>query len=61
MKIWAGEVFHQRKPIRLPAIAGGDDGEVERIAHVVALVRTSSDRADSLKQDWLACQKPMRM
>ena len=38
MKICAGEVFHQRKPMRRAGDGRGDDREVERVAHVVALV-----------------------
>ena len=37
MKIFAGEAFHQRKPKHAPMPHGGDDGEVVRVAHLVAL------------------------
>ena len=37
MKILAGEAFHHRKPKQAPMHGGGDDGEVERVAHLVAL------------------------
>ena len=30
MKIFAGEVFHHRKPMQAPMMAGRDDGDVQR-------------------------------
>ena len=58
-KICAGEVFHQRKPIERAGDGRRDDGEVERVAHVVALVHVVGVEPAAPQQLWLNCQKPM--
>ena len=37
MKIFAGEVFHHRKPTQAPMIAAQQHGSIQRIAGVVAV------------------------
>ena len=36
MKILAGAAFHHKKPMQAPAVDGGDQREIQRVAHVVA-------------------------
>ena len=38
MKIRAGEVFHHRNPTQAPAAAAGDQRDLQRVAHLVAVV-----------------------
>ena len=59
MKIFAGEAFHHRKPMHAPMHAGGDHGEVPRVAHLVAPQRDGACHAVTSWQLWLDCHVPM--
>ena len=61
MKICAGRRVPPEEADEGADDRGRDDREVERVAHVVAAGRRRSGRGSSLQQDWLNCQKPMRM
>ena len=56
MKILAGAAFHHRNPMQAPSRGRGDQGDVQRVADLVAARRETMVVA---QQSWRNCQKEM--